>query len=137
MRRLLIKWEETNNTGIAIIDEQHRGITSIINTFYYLVGGGKGDNALYMRIIDTISNYSSIHFATEEGMLEDCEYGDREQHKKLHGKLIEKMEKIKREVSKTNDPQQLFAFLKEWWIQHINNEDKVYVPHLLANSKHL
>ena len=135
LRPLLIVWQEGNDTGIALIDEQHRGICSIINTFYYLVGTGKGDSSLYSCIIDTLYNYSSIHFATEEEMLKECEYEGIEKHKEFHKKLLLEMEMIKREVSKANDPKPLYEFLKKWWLDHINSKDRRYVPPVLARYK--
>ena len=132
LRPLFIIWRECNDTGIALIDEQHRGIVSIINTFYYLAGMTKRDKKLYLQIIATIFDYSSIHFATEEGMLEACEYSDIENHKELHKTLLLDMERIKHDIIAENDPTLLLDFLKKWWIEHINEKDMLYAPHLLA-----
>ena len=132
-RPLFIKWQEHSNTDIALIDEQHKGIVSIINTLYYMVGTGKGNNKLYLRIIDTLSNYSGIHFTTEEGMLETSEFKDIEKHKALHKKLLLDMERVRNNI--INDSQPLLEFLKKWWLEHINEQDRLYVPYLRANSK--
>ena len=132
-RPLFIKWQENSNTDIALIDEQHKGIVSIINTLYYMVGMGKGNNKLYLRIIDTLTNYSSIHFTTEEGMLEAYGFKDLEKHKALHKKLLLDMERVRHNTM--NDSQPLLEFLKKWWLEHINEQDMLYAPYLRAGSK--
>lgn len=39
------------------------------------------------------------------------------------------MNEVKRTQRK--DPQKLLNFLKAWWIEHINNEDRAYADFLL------
>ena len=130
---LFIMWQESNNTGITLIDDQHRGIVSIINTFYYLVSI-KCNPKMYLQLIDTIYNYSVIHFMAEEGILKTYEYKNIDHHKELHKKLLLEMDRIKRSLMKDNDPKPLLDFLKKWWIGHINNEDKQYAPMVLAGT---
>jgi hemerythrin-like metal-binding protein len=131
---LFIKWHERNETGIEIIDEQHKGIVSIINTFYYLMGLGTYGSMLYSCISDTMKNYSRIHFITEEGLLEASGYEHIEKHKKLHKNLLLEIERIEYDVIKNNDPKPLLDFLKKWWIEHINEKDQLYAPHLRAHG---
>jgi len=136
MRRpLFIIWQECNNTGIDLIDEQYRRIVSIINTLYYSVAIGKGNNKLYSQMLDTLYNYSNIHFMTEEGILETCEYKNIKKHKELHKKLLIDMEQISHITIAANDPSPLLEFLKKWWLEHINNEDRLYASYLHTSGK--
>ena len=127
---LFIQWQERNETGIAIIDEQHKGIVSIINTFFYLMGHGMNSRILYSCISDTMRNYSRIHFLAEEGLLEAAGYGKIEAHRKLHRHLILEIDRIEYQAAKFDDAQPLLDFLKKWWITHINEEDMQFVDHL-------
>jgi hemerythrin-like metal-binding protein len=129
-QHLFIQWTDHNETGIPLIDEQHRGIVSIINTFYYLMGHGDSNNHLYSCISDTMRNYSHIHFTTEEGLLQAAKYKDLENHKKLHKDLTLNIERIERECVSKNDVGPLLAFLKKWWMDHINEQDMLYAPYL-------
>ena len=124
-----IKWHEYNETGIIIIDEQHKGIVSIINTLFYLMSIGY-DNGLHLRVINAIKNYSSIHFITEENLLETSEFKDTEEHKEQHRKLIHDLEQIERNEIKVHEVNVLLDFLKKWWIEHINEQDQLYAQHL-------
>jgi hemerythrin-like metal-binding protein len=136
-RPLFIQWDKRSETGIAILDEQHQGIVSIINSFYYLVGLKAGNNVLYASIGETVKNYSRIHFITEERLLEATAYPAFEEHRKMHAKLLQSMERIEFDAVRNNDSKPLLDFLKEWWLGHINEQDQLYVRHLHANSKSL
>ena len=125
---LFIHWTEHNDTGIALIDEQHRGIVSIINTFYYLMSLKTDNKLLYSCISDTMKNYSRIHFITEEGLLDAAGYNDFEKHKALHRDLLHEIENIEYHGIMENDAKPLLDFLKKWWIEHINQQDQLYVP---------
>ena len=127
-RPLFIKWHKRNETGIALIDEQHRGIVSIINTFYYMMGKRVNNRMLYSCISDTLKNYSRIHFITEEEFMEVLEYEHVEQHKELHRQLTQEIERIEIHGIRDNDAKPLLEFLKKWWLEHINEKDMLYVP---------
>jgi len=125
-RPLFIQWDKRSETGVPLIDVQHKGIVSIINTFYYMMGTKVNNYMLYSCISDTLKNYSNIHFITEETFLEECQYDNIDQHKELHRKLAIGIDIIEREGIKTNDPRPLLEFLKKWWLEHINEQDMQY-----------
>jgi hemerythrin-like metal-binding protein len=127
---LFIVWNKQNEVGIELIDEQHRGIVSIINTLYYMMREKANHQLLYPSISDTMRAYSKMHFITEEHFLERIAYKDIQNHKKIHEKLIFTIDKIERECARDNDIMPLLEFLKHWWIGHINTEDKKYAQAL-------
>ena len=127
---LFIVWQSTNEIGIPLIDEQHKGIVSIINTFYHMVQKKVNYHLLYSCITNTLKEYSKIHFITEEAFLELAKYEDIENHKRLHEKLTMQIDIIERKGLIENDVSPLLDFLKQWWINHINMEDKKYVAAL-------
>jgi hemerythrin-like metal-binding protein len=57
-------------------------------------------------------------------------YPDLERHLSLHQKLMERTKSISRAVVEQEDTEAALKFLKEWWMVHINEEDKRYVPHV-------
>jgi len=132
---LFIQWQKQNETGIRLIDEQHKGIVSIINSFYYLMGKNAGNKLLYSSISETLKNYSRIHFITEERFLEASGYPDLPAHKELHKKLTLEIDRIEYAAVQENDAQPLLAFLKNWWVQHINEEDMQYAKVLRELGK--
>jgi len=131
---LFIEWQDKNNTGIVLIDEQHRGIVSIINSFHYLTDKGMGDSALCSLISTTIKDYSRIHFLTEERIIKATEYPDLEKHIEMHKSLALETEGIERVAIRDNDIEPLLKFLKKWWLEHINKEDMQYARYLHGGS---
>ena len=77
--------------------------------------------------------YSKVHFRVEEDALMRAGYPGFAEHKKYHDAFIEALYKHVNEVKRTQrkDPQKLLNFLKAWWIEHINNEDRAYADFLL------
>jgi len=128
--QLFIKWQEKNSTGIAIIDEQHRGILSLINSLYHLTEKGYCDDTLCSFISDTLKNYSRIHFLTEERFLQAAGYPGLEEHKEMHRKLSQETERIGHATITEHDTRPLLNLLKKWWIEHINEQDMLFVPYL-------
>lgn len=129
-RPLFIKWQERNNTGIPIIDEQHRGILSIINSLYYLTSNDVCDEALCAFISKAIKDYARIHFITEEGILQAVGYPGLEKQKEAHAIFALETEQMEHVSSRANDTKPLLNFLKKWWLEHINEEDMQYVSFL-------
>lgn len=126
---LYIIWNKSNDLGIPIIDEQHRGIVSIINSLYYSVRQGKGCSTLLPTLI-IMEQYSIIHFETEQIMLQEFNYPDYEKHLMFHVHLKEKLKEIKVHSFSDKDPKKALEFLKKWWIDHINIEDRKYVKYI-------
>ncbi len=129
MQNLLIVWTDINDTGIAIIDQQHRGIVSIINSLFFFIRHKQGKEVLAPTIA-MIEQYTKIHFATEEKLLKTAKYPDYEAHKRLHDALISRSITIGNESRRSEDPTRYLMFLKNWWLDHINKHDQIYVDHL-------
>jgi len=134
-RPLFIQWQARNEIGVAILDEQHRGMVSIINTFYYLLGLGIGSSTLYANISETLKTYARIHFLTEEKLLETAAYKDIEAHKELHSKFMQELERVEWRAVRENEAEHLLDFQKKWWLEHINERDKRFVQYVLADGK--
>ena len=126
---LYIIWDDKNNLGIPIIDEQHRGIVSTINSLYYFIQDGQGLDAL-KPTFNIMEQYTCIHFKTEEKLIKEARYPGFERHIVLHDKLMKRTREIAREAQSQKDPIAALIFLREWWLSHINKEDKLYGPYV-------
>lgn len=131
---IYIVWNEHNNLGINIIDEQHKGIVSLINSLHFSIVENYSKETL-RPIADSLKNYTAIHFKTELYLLQKTKYPELQSHKKLHDQLSAITLRTTVEADNQGDPLILLKFLKEWWLNHINTEDKKYVPHILECLK--
>ncbi|MBN1806245.1 MAG: hemerythrin family protein [Sedimentisphaerales bacterium] len=124
---LYIVWSDDNNLGIPIIDEQHRGIVSTINSLHHFIITGHGQKMI-SPIMVTLQQFTDIHFSVEEALMSEAGYPDFDEHIKLHKTLISKTKEVFDEARKNKDPYMVLNFLKEWWLVHINKQDRKYVP---------
>jgi hemerythrin len=122
---LYIVWNDIHKIDIPIIDEQHRGIVSIINSLHHMIRQGMGFQALLPTII-IMEQYSIIHFESEQMLLKKYEYPDYDNHFMLHAELRENLKAIKAQTFMNKDTAAVINFLKNWWIHHTNVEDKKY-----------
>jgi hemerythrin len=126
---LYVVWSDENNLGIPIIDEQHRGIVSTINSLHHFIITGHGQEMID-PIMVTLQQFTNIHFSVEEALMSEARYPDFDEHIKLHRTLIAKTKEVFDEARKNKDPYMVLNFLKEWWLVHINKQDRKYVPFL-------
>jgi hemerythrin-like metal-binding protein len=126
---LYIKWSENLEIGITILDEQHRGLVSIVNSFHYHKSDEVIDRIL-APTVDTLFSFFRIHFMTEEGMMEQAGYPGLEEHRQNHQDSYKALEKIRRECRHDRDVDRFMQFLRDYWNQHVNEYDRNYVSAL-------
>lgn len=136
MKTTLIVWREQNNIDIPFIDEQHRGIVSLINSLHYFNTQNESRHIIE-RTVKSINQYTRLHFYTEETLFKRFNYPRYEDHKSRHDRLISLMEEKEREYlnSEATDFYAYLMFLKKWWIDHVNNIDRRYVSFLKSAMK--
>jgi len=127
---LLIVWKPEYELGIPIVDEQHRGIVSTINSLFFGMQNKQGEGLL-RPIIGMVKEYTIIHFNTEENFLRQCNFPELKHHQALHSELTQMLEKIGKESLWEGDPYKFLEFLKEWWIDHICKRDREFRDYLL------
>ncbi len=124
---LYIVWNDNSNLGISIIDEQHRSIVSTINSLHYFIQIRHGNEIIKPTMI-MLEQYINIHFQTEEALMAQASYHAFEEHVELHKTLIRKTKELSIDANKNKDSVMVLKFLKEWWLGHINKEDRKYAP---------
>jgi hemerythrin-like metal-binding protein len=124
---LYINWTDNNMLNIPIIDEQHRVIVAIINSLYYFNQKGRGDE-IFTSTLKILGEYTNLHFKTEEDLLQETDYPDFDRHIELHRILAGRTHTYTADYV---DIIGTLSFLKIWWLNHINVEDRKYVEHVL------
>lgn len=127
---LLIEWQQEFNTGIKIIDEQHHGVISAINTLFFFKQEGQPLEIMRPALL-TLDQFTRNHFMTEENILLHTQYPHFKEHVTLHRLMLDKMEEVATEEECCENAEHVFAFLQEWWIDHITVQDKKFMPHVL------
>jgi hemerythrin-like metal-binding protein len=119
----IAQWQPKYETGNIIIDEQHKSLFSTINALNSAMLEGQGQKLL-MKTLQSLKDYTTVHFETEEKFMLDHQYPGYAEHKIKHEALKDKVWKFAQEendLSKLTN--KISHFLTDWLIHHIKDED--------------
>ncbi|MES9956582.1 MAG: bacteriohemerythrin [Sedimenticola sp.] len=123
---MFFEWDDAYNTGVEVIDQQHRRIVDYINTLYQATG--RKDDMSVADVMEQLTDYTVGHFAFEESLMEQCGYGQIAEHKIVHDRFTRKIKKYQKELDEGEDiADRLLEELKTWLVDHIQKEDFAYV----------
>jgi hemerythrin len=125
-------WTDDLNTGIDIIDNQHRRIAEMINHLNAVLNSrstGRNSRSKFVRtVIEELVDYTLSHFAFEEALMEDSGYPFTSGHKRLHRMLGKHVAEYRARNQAGEDvAKELHGLLNRWLFSHIRNEDAAYV----------
>ena len=132
-----IIWDSKLDTGIDVIDAQHRRIVDYINDLE--IAKSKLDKRLVNDVIEQLIDYTQSHFGFEEEMLEEAGYKFLKPHRKVHELFIRRVTDFTMRAAKGEDvADELHSMLSKWLLNHIANEDRDYaetVKHMVGEPK--
>jgi len=121
-----LKWSSDLDTGVKVIDGQHRRIIDYINELQE--AKESLDKEAVHNVIDELVDYTVSHFSFEESLMEQAEYPFIDPHKKIHELFIKKVSSFVERFKKGEDVvDDILVMLRKWLINHIMNEDGDYV----------
>ena len=122
-----IEWTDDFSVGVASLDEQHKKIINFINK---LIDQPEIDvhSETVHDILAEMLMYSKEHLYDEEMLLRKNGYPHFDSHVHYHMSYLEKFVDLSMSATESNEtvPADLLAFLRDWWINHILNEDMKY-----------
>lgn len=121
----LFKWSEKYSVNIQKIDDQHKKLFELVNSFNKAIAEGRG-NSVEEKVLSDLITYARAHFYKEENLFEKYLYPDYLKHKEEHDKFIKQVLDFKKQLmeGKTELPHKIFHFLKNWLTNHILIVDK-------------
>jgi hemerythrin-like metal-binding protein len=128
---VFFEWNDKLQTGIEIIDNQHRRLIDLVNELNEAMRNKKGKEALG-HVLSELKDYTNYHFKYEEKEFEKFGYPQSEVHKKEHDDLIRQVEELIGQFQKDRlgISIDVLDFLTKWVKNHIMKEDMMYVPFL-------
>lgn len=120
-----LEWTSDLSVGYSEIDQQHQKLIEIINNLYSAMKVGKGKEASG-KILKELVDYTSYHFGTEEKLMEEFNYPEKENHKQVHQALVAKVVDFQNKFlnGEIGVTVELFKFLNDWLVDHIIGTDK-------------
>lgn len=124
-----IEWKPEYETGVPVVDEQHRHLVEIINRFEDALQKGKGSRQAN-EILNDLTGYTQEHFATEERLLAEAGYPHLKLHQSQHRQLLQKVERFQFEFNAAGRriTAELHEFLGYWLVNHILRDDRAFAP---------
>lgn len=131
-----LEWSEDLDTGIAVIDDQHKRIVAMINQ---LDDAQRTASKVKVAVvIDELIDYTVSHFAFEEAMLEEAGYVFTKAHKRVHALFIKRVEDYRQRFTSGEDiTDELKGLLGRWLFSHIRSDDRNYVDAVNDNLRRL
>lgn len=121
----LLIWQDNLDTGIEIIDNQHKRIVEMINQLHAAQMGHS--TAAVSEVIDELVDYTLSHFAFEEELMEEAGYPFTEAHKRVHQIFTRRVDEYRMRFKAGEDvADELKSLLSRWLFNHIRNDDKAY-----------
>ena len=125
-----IVWTDKFSVGNKKLDDQHFKIVSFINE---LIDMPEITNqTVALECIAKMLAYSKEHLEYEEKLLNENDYPDAAVHSVVHQFYVKKVENFLKMTFSDNDnfKSEVLRFLKDWWTDHILEEDMKYRPFL-------
>ncbi len=123
---MAITWATELDTGINVIDQQHRRIVDYINALE--VANQARDRDAVGRTLDDLVEYTMSHFAFEESLQEEAGYAFCKPHKRVHELFVRKVgEYVERHRLGDEIGEELGRLLSTWLLNHIRRDDADYV----------
>lgn len=124
---MAIAWASDLNTGIDVIDNQHRKIVDYINQMEYAIR--QQDSRSVGVVLEALADYCRSHFAFEEHLQEEAGYKLAAPHKSSHDIFVKRVAKYQERYNAGEDvARQLHDMLGTWLVHHIMRDDMAYVP---------
>lgn len=129
---MAIIWTPDLNTGIEVIDEQHKRIVDFINQLEFAQLAKNTE--LIKEVINDCVDYTLSHFAFEESLQEEVGYQYCKPHKKVHELFTRRVMEYQQRLQLGDDiGEELHQLLSRWLINHIKRDDADYVSAVKAS----
>ncbi|MCR5125246.1 MAG: bacteriohemerythrin [Treponema sp.] len=140
-----ISWNPKFNTGIPLIDEEHKKLVTLCNDFYKTLFPSQNGQAqsdedwhdILAKALNDCIDYADSHFKDEEKLMRSAGFEGYAHHKAEHDAFREQITEIMMSYNKASIAEGIkFAkFLYNWVLSHIAHEDKLYIPKLIQYLK--
>ena len=121
-----IVWNDRLGVGIKEVDEDHRELVAMLNGLYDGIVAGLGREEL-KDLLDSLIEYTRVHFAREEELFVRFDYPDALRHTFQHESMAEwcaDTRKALKEGTLTAPSLKVLDYLKDWLFDHIMDSDR-------------
>lgn len=130
-------WNRDLETGIDIVDRQHRGLVDLLNQVAPLLAVSSNESLLEIGpLLDSLLAYAATHFRTEEELMAELGMDERASahHHASHAGFVHQISDMVRAFSGSRGVtgDRLLSFLASWLVLHILGEDQAMARQVRA-----
>ena len=132
-----VEWDPSLETGIEVVDEQHRQYFVLLNNYLAKASESPVDGDEFFDLVeklDFLRQYAREHFATEESLMQEAGFPGFEAHRWEHryfehhvGELFERLKADGFSLELAHD---VNYYIIEWFVEHIRQVDMELVEFL-------
>ncbi|MGE3848500.1 MAG: bacteriohemerythrin [Gammaproteobacteria bacterium] len=131
----IFQWSDKYDTGIALVDEQHRNLVRLLNKLIDHLAH-QAEPPVLRAVLEELETYAEVHFQAEEALWQ-AHFGDdewRERHHATHAQFIAEVERRAAETARPLGEvvAGIASFLTHWLAYHILDDDKRMAKVVLA-----
>jgi hemerythrin-like metal-binding protein len=121
----MFEWKQEYSLAHGDIDGQHQKLFALANDLHTAMSMGQGKAAM-SKTLAKLVDYTTMHFASEERLMQKHQYPDYLAHKAEHDKLTAQVVELQKEFDAGRGVLTvgLLQFLKDWLRQHIGETDR-------------
>jgi len=128
-----VEWKPFYSVGDAAIDDEHKRLLGIVDDLYVAIQMGH-EQTRVQEVLERLAEYTTTHFDHEERVMRGCGYPNLDAHKAMHGEMQRRVLELQANPNAVAEGD-LLQFVKNWWVRHIQNQDKAYAPYLNAVAR--
>ncbi len=125
-----IKWKDFYSVNDSLLDAEHKEIIECINELY-AAWQDPTQVAVTKEVLDKLVQYTQTHFKHEEERLKEAGFPLLAAHKALHDDMRRRTIDLRTHLTLLT-ARDVLVFLKDWWLEHIQGEDKLYSSYMLS-----
>jgi hemerythrin len=131
--KIFVSWKDSYSVRIPQIDAQHKALIELMNRLYAATQTGETLAAM-SRALDELEDYTEVHFACEEKLMEERGYSGLAAHRVQHTAFIRQLETLQQRFEK-EEPTigvETLEVLRGWLADHILTSDRAYARELVG-----
>lgn len=133
----LLTWNHNCTVGVRAMDDQHGILMDAMNELRLAVVRGASREQV-SQLLDQLVEFTRMHFASEERLMEQTEFAGLAEHRAEHHRLLAQGLQLahRLQYGEGVDLSSLLSFLRTSYTEHIADLDQQYGPWLNERSIH-
>lgn len=127
----LSDWSPKYTVNHPVMDEHHHALFKLVDRLSEAIFEKK-ENEFIGELLNSLIEYTKMHFAAEEKLMLQINYPGLLQHKEAHEKMVAQVQEFQRrfKAGDSTVTAEISKFLMtDWLVNHILGMDELYAPY--------